>query len=115
MTSKMPRSIKVGPHHYSVRIDDVAVDKNVVADRSGGDQDAFFDAQKREIVLREKNLGASTVIHEAFHALFEMTGMDARFDSDKPPTEEEVIRSIEYTLLALIRENAPLMAYLVAP
>lgn len=57
-----------------------------------------------------------TVLHEILHAILKMTAQRDRFqgkDDDNP--EEEVVYSMAAALLAVLRQNPDLVAYLTEP
>lgn len=56
-----------------------------------------------------------TLLHEAIHAVLALTGQEDRFkerDDDDAPDEEPVVAALATALLAALRANPELVAYL---
>lgn len=100
----MPRSIRIGPYTFTLRVDDAAV---------MGTQDsivAFTDLPKRVMTFSSNADQPASVVHESLHAIFDQSCLNIRLGSER---EEDVIQSIDHGVLAWIRANPALMRYLV--
>lgn len=107
--SRLPKSIKVGPYRYAVRVDDATVDKEA----GGRDLYAITRTGVHEIVFRKNTEDLqATLLHEVLHAVWALSGLDGRWESH--PTEEDAIETLDSLLLAVLQENPSLVSYLTA-
>ena len=114
MAARLPRTVKIGPHTYRVKIDGAAVDR--LAKEHGRPLDAYTDFQDHTIVMQRKQSDRRrTLLHETLHALLDLSGIDLRLGSKKPPDDEEIIQSLDGMLLAVLRDNPTLLAFLTEP
>jgi hypothetical protein len=53
-----------------------------------------------------------TLLHESLHAMFSVVGLDNLIEASAPGLSEHIISTISPVMLAVIRDNPPLMRYL---
>jgi hypothetical protein len=110
MSTPIPGRIVVGPYRYDVVLDDALMDKESVKDRKH--LAGLTDSPSCKIAIRpgySHDYEAETMMHEVLHAAYHAGGGD----SVKSPDVETVICHLAATLLATLRNNPALVAYLV--
>lgn len=107
-----PSSIRVGPFDYRVHVGGPEWD--LAAAREGEDLRGETDHRALRIVVcpgmhpaRTRN----TVMHEALHAAFAVSGQPLDDMKDLDP-EENAVRVLTAPLLGVLRDNPGLVAYL---
>jgi len=98
---KLPPSIVVGPHTYSVTTDGIS-------------DDLVGDTDCTQLIIRVRaglpeSVTAEVLIHECLHALWDGTPLRC-MDSE---VEESVVSALAPGLLELLRRNPKLLAVLV--
>lgn len=105
MPASIPKKVKVGPYTYTVEIH-AALDDAEVNLRGVSDTDQHY------IRLNPKNppgLMRSTLLHEVLHAVA-VSG--AAIGTNERLPQEAWISRIEASLLAVLRDNPAVIAYL---
>lgn len=100
---KLPRTIKVGPYEYMVRL----VSGDEIPDRLGDANQDLHEIQIVKHLRTEKK--REIILHEVLHTIHGLTG---RWD-DAPRTDEEWIDATVHGLLGVLRDNPKLVEYLV--
>lgn len=123
----MIKSVKIGPHTYTVRTskEDVDGTADEVAAHSSDGIEAYSDHQKLEIVLLPNvapDVERMSLVHEILHCCLRASGnwpdefarilVRSRGDSNMD-IEEYVIGGITGPLLMTIRDNPELAKYLL--
>lgn len=102
MPGVLPKTIKVGPHEYTIQ-------RTAAASLPEKLGDCDVDALVLRIRQRlRKSKAREIVLHEALHAC----GHPA-FEDGKRYTEEDFITKLAPKLLQLLRDNPALVAYLL--
>jgi hypothetical protein len=105
---RRPRRVKIGPHQYTIRSHKGPIPDP--DDPKGGDLVGYCDAEAGEILLStgmSPSQTRDTLLHEILHAAFSLIGANLAHN-----TEERIVRSLAPAMLALLRENPALVAYL---
>lgn len=98
----LPKEVVIGPYSY-----DVTVDKGL---------DLLGETQNHDSTIVVRRPGQSpdcerdTMLHEVLHATLFVSGLSHPLEHDK---EEELVRTLTPWLLAVLRDNPALMAYLL--
>lgn len=109
---KPPAKVKVGPFTYDVVFDSDALNRIAIkADDTSGldgavefnDHVVFLHGDRAPDFIRE------VFLHELLHTLTDMLGIRHELDDD---LEEKLVRRLSPPLLALLRDNPKLVAYL---
>lgn len=96
----MPKTIKVGPHTYSV----LRKTKFQMPEQIGG---CDFDALQLSIRQRiKKSVAQETLLHELIHACTSPSF------NEKTMTDEEFVTAVSPMLLQVLKENPELVEYL---
>lgn len=108
---KPPKSVKVGPFEYSIEIGGSAWIEMV--ERSGSEGSCGLHSMEQLRIgikgqLAKRQLMA-TLVHELLHACMVVSGRPLD-DED----EEKVVGAIEVPLLAVLRDNPDLIAFLTS-
>ena len=101
---QIPGEIKVGPYVYTVTLHEALEDDGL---RGVSDTDLHY------IRLNPKNppaLQRSTLLHECMHAVAASAGIGG----GEKLQQEDFITRVEAPLTSLLRDNADLVAYLIA-
>ena len=100
----LPTELRVGPYVYTVETTDAILDGEMLGTSS--------DLHSRIRIATDASRGQirSTLLHEAMHAVQYAASIR---DSDKL-SPEDFIRRTEAGMLALLRDNPGLIAYLTA-
>ncbi|GIH26046.1 hypothetical protein Aph01nite_43560 [Acrocarpospora phusangensis] len=115
-TPVIPTRVKIGYARYGVVVSNDAIHK---ADSENHTNYAgFSNGSTQKIVLREDNppdYQAETLLHEILHQCLRVAGVDADVDAKAglADVEERAVRAIAPNLLAALRENPDLVAYLL--
>jgi hypothetical protein len=110
---KVPAAVEVGPHSYAVIVDPIAWHKVYAATASIG-LAGQTDHTRLTIHLDPDNVGtmqADTLLHEILHAVFTFSGVSRDLGFEK---EEDAVNRIAPALLAVLRRNPALVAYLTS-
>ena len=98
----VPKTIKIGPHTYSITIVDVVSD--------GSDSRAFVDNQAQAIEIARSNASSSaavgSLIHELLHAIWDDRNLGKR------PDEERVVLAFESGLVQLFQHSPKLLTWI---
>lgn len=108
MTVRRPHRLKVGPYTYTVL---------AVPDRVIPDEDAHWDGQKQQITINATSHPETQLIsftHELLHALCAL-GMGTYPDPKIEKLEERFVGILAPHLLAALRDNPALVAWLTRP
>lgn len=97
---KPPKKLVVGPARF--RVHQVELGDELLGITRAIDLNIFVAPGQHPLVLMD------TVLHEALHACMSAHGIDAG-DHDN---EERLVRALTPALLALLRDNPKLVAYL---
>lgn len=116
MSAPLPRRLRIGHLTYTVARDQAAIDRRSV--ESGGEL-AGWSYDATQTILLAEGLGPDsereTVLHEVLHQCLASAGV--RLDDDAAAgvkdLEERAVRSMAGTLLATLRHNRQLVAYLL--
>lgn len=100
---KLPRTIKVGPYEYMVKL----VKGEDIPDRLGDANQDLHEIQIVRSLRTEKK--REIILHEVLHTIHGLTG---RWD-DTPRTDEEWIDATVHGLLGVLRDNPKFVEYLV--
>ena len=98
-----PRKVKVGPHRFSLYAAKGLVDAGCTGGCGEDTQSIVIDDDLGVTVEKE------TVLHELMHAIWHQTTLDRTYTDEQ---EEQVVWSLAPFILALLRENPRLVAYL---
>lgn len=101
MSFELPKKVKIGPINFIIRHKEFDQEESF----NWGE----FDNQTGEIGILEDQhpeLKQDTVLHEAFHAAFFVSGWH-------PPQEERIVRTLSPLILGMIKDNPELMMYLM--
>ena len=99
---KPPRTIKVGPHDYTIR-----------PERRDGDDFAETHTDRCEIIVSGKQCQSQlrdTILHEIFHACSDLAGL--RFEMGEE-NDERYARRMAPVFLDVLRRNPRLVEFLV--
>ena len=104
----LPDKVKVGPLTFDITDDTMS---HVLAEHEEKTAGLYgrCDYKKQAIVLdpgMAPGQYRATLLHEVLHAVIHTSG--AKFDDD-----EQIISALEFPLLAVLRDNHALVAYLV--
>lgn len=102
----LPKRIRIGHLRYRVR-----VDRQRCEDESS---EALSSGNLAEIVVRgdrPHGSGADSLLHEVLHQALFVSGADLRGDDSE--VEERLVRAMTGPLLAALRDNPDLTAYLL--
>lgn len=105
--SRPPRTLRIGPYTFTLRVDDAAI-----IDEVGTGVDsiaAFTNLAALTMTFATKANQPAAVVHEILHVLSDQSGLNIRLGQER---EEDVVQSLEHGLLAVIRANPALIAYL---
>ena len=108
-TSRLPRSLRIGPYTYTLRVDDAAI--LAYQAQAGEIVGALTHLESFEMKFASTSSGPSTVLHEVLHVLMDQSGLAQRLGDER---EEDTIQSLDHLLLGVLRANPALVAYLVA-
>lgn len=105
---KIPKSIKVGPHKYSIQYDHEAC---VAASARGACMEDSL------VIILDPALPAShqkeTALHEVIHAVWGQTWMDTTIpDADPKSDGEQIIAELGPRLLSLLQDNPKFVTWL---
>ena len=101
----IPRSVKIGPYDFRVRLVGATAFKDDKEQAGGVDFQQFRIEILRSLPRAKKQ---EVLLHEIWHAVHYIAGVG----DDKPRTDEEWIVAITPTSLHVIRENPDLLEYL---
>jgi hypothetical protein len=109
MTTKkkapMPQFVMVNPHSFELKVvPRLSTDAGVCGLCGEDDQRIAIDDDLGDTVEKE------TVLHELMHAIWHFTHLDKKYTDED---EEAVAWTMAPRLLALLRDNPELVAYLV--
>jgi len=113
----IPSSLRVGHATYSVAVDTAQIhEANTDA---GSNLAGFSNGASQRIVLREDNAPdyqAETLLHEVLHQCLRVSSCRPDDDSKAglPDVEERAVAAMAGPLLAVLRDNPGLVAYLTA-
>lgn len=113
----IPGTLLIGHMRYRVDVDQAVIDRaNTEARRSYA---GFSNPHTQTIGLRPDNAPdyqAETLLHEILHQCLHAAGCDPDDDAKAgvPDVEERAVRAIAGPLLAVLRRNPGLVAYLTA-
>lgn len=110
MSVRLPASVKVGPFDYSVVVGGKAWDE---ARLKENDADLIGHHSPSTLTISmQPGLVAGAqrevMLHEVMHACFNAVGQPLKDDD-----EEDAVRALACGLLAVLRDNPPLVAYLL--
>lgn len=113
-----PTQFTVGAYTYSVKYDDVAVDR-FAAEKGGGTYGGYSDHDKNEVYVRQKGYSEDQVrtvlLHEIIHCLGAAGALWYTFAvaEDKRPeqSEEAVCQVLSPLLLQFLRDNVAVVNY----
>ena len=111
---ELPAVVEVGPHPYTVTTEELAWLRVFAATNSAGlvgQTDHCLNTITIDPAL-SPTMKRDTLLHEVLHAVFSATGVSRDLGSEK---EEDAINRLTPTLLAVLRRNPELLAYLLAP
>lgn len=107
---KPPRTIKIGPHRYTVRVDKARIDHH--AHEIGDPLAGACEHDELEIAV-DPNLVPSKqreiVLHESLHGMIATSGLGILIGHKR---EERACRLLAPLLLQVIRDNPALIRYL---
>lgn len=101
---QLPKRLTLGP--FTVRV------KRKNLEKLSGNYGAYDPSQ--QLIHLEKTLApellAETLLHESLHGCWAQTSLTKRYEEEQ---EEEIIRALSPRLLALLRDNPLLVAYML--
>lgn len=103
---RVPRRIKLGPW-------DITIEQGVETDLNlRGLMGDWEECPARIRIMRNlaPSMERETVMHEVLHAVFAMNGLQQEWGEEK---EEAVVRRLSPVLLAAMRDNPRLVAFLI--
>ena len=106
-STSLPKSVKIGPYKYALRVDDAAVLQR--SDDSNDCINGYCDLDAHEIVFATRAQKPSSVLHEVLHAVFDQSGLNIRLGAER---EEDVVQSLDHILWGVLRDNPNLVAFL---
>ena len=111
--SAFPRRIKVSTYSYTVRRDEVEINRLSVESQI----DFMGHTNHRDLVMTIRP-GPSqqervTVLHEVLHGVFEAVGLGERPEFKAGTLQEEIISALDATLVQVFEDNPALVAFLV--
>lgn len=116
MPRAIPTTIKVGPLVYDVIVDALAIAKEQIEAREL--RLAACDEKNLRITLDPTlppGMARATLLHEVLHAVTALTTLaKIVVDTDPEETDERIVGILEMPLLAVLRDNPQLVAYLTA-
>lgn len=100
----MPETLRVGPHDYTLG----TFDTQVMAQSGNLGHHDYFNLEIKLLDNMRPQLKAEVAVHEAFHALWEASGLRnmERFD------EEHAVSVLSKAMLQLWRDNPEWMAWI---
>lgn len=100
---KIPKKVKVGAYTYKVKFStDIGTEGNCYGSTHHSTEQIFIDPKYS---IDKKNV---TFIHELLHIVFEVAGLNHRWDKkdrEALPTDEDVARETATLLYQVIKEN----------
>ncbi|OLT26528.1 hypothetical protein BJF83_20805 [Nocardiopsis sp. CNR-923] len=114
---RVPDRVRVGHLHLQVLIDQGAID--AASEERDGPLSGYSDAEQQRIVLAPgagPDFEAETLLHELLHMCLRVSGRDPNEDAkaEVDDIEESTVNSMSGPLLAILRDNPDLVAYLTA-
>lgn len=113
----MPESVVIGPHTFALEVNTAKVDAECVASqrRILG----YTDIGGLRIYLTGAPVLVGTmlrevVVHECLHAIWDEQGLSYAMRQNTAYTEEALIQQCDTAVLALMRDNPALVAWLTA-
>lgn len=105
---KPPKSVKIGPHKFTVEYDARACDTaGVVGACLEDEARIILDPQQAKTQQRE------TLLHETLHGVWGQTWMDNPYpDGDSKGEGELMVKELASRFLLLLRDNPRLIAFL---
>jgi hypothetical protein len=106
---KLPRTIQVGIHTYTVN-------KTKHAARKVRDDERHGDCNSNDLAIRidthrPSSVVAETLLHETLHACWNQAGLNEQHDGD---AEERAVVALAPLLLDVLQSNPTLIRYLTA-
>jgi hypothetical protein len=113
----IPARLRIGHLAYTVTVSDAEVDKTSNEEKTT--LSGFSEHHRQRIVLREDNVPdyqAETLLHEILHQCLRVCGVNPDSDAKAgvADVEERTVSSMSGPLLAALRDNPDLVAYLTA-
>lgn len=108
----IPESVHVHPFDYTISTDRTELLEACLAQET--DLAGQADHKRLRILLDEEAAPAyvaEVLVHETLHAMMTVSGLLSEIGADE---EERIVNRLAPVLLALIRDNPDLLAYLTA-
>ena len=106
--SKFPRTLRIGPYRFTLRVDDAAV--LAYQDAGGAGVGALTNLPDHTMIFASACDHPAAILHEILHALADQSGLNIRLGNER---EEDVIQSLDHGLLGVLRDNPDLLRYLI--
>lgn len=100
---KMPNQVKVGGHQISIKI---APRSDI---KGSADYRCYTKAIRVADDMAPSEVGTS-VVHEILHAMWHSSGL---YQSYKPKTEEDIVKTLEPWLYQVMRDNPKLVRWIM--
>lgn len=100
---KIPNKIKIGAYIYKIKFSEDVANEGDCYGSTHHSTENIFIAPKYSQAKKE-----TTFIHELLHAVFEVAGLNHRFDTKNKealPTCEDVVRETATVLYQVIKDN----------
>lgn len=111
-----PKTVRVGPHRISIKIDETAHNASQAAEQTS--LYGRYDPATNTITVQpglHPDQEADTILHEILHAVATGTGLTATGGAlEDQSRQEQVVSAMAPALLDLLRRNRALVDYLTA-